>query len=68
MAQDKRPYTVTYHGGWESRIKNTDSLTPGTGARYLRCLIGEGKDLIACSWHRKEPAPETGYMVFSFPR
>jgi len=31
----------------ESRIKNLGSLPPGTGAHFLRCLIGEGKDLIA---------------------
>ena len=63
---DRRPWSTNWHSGWESRIKNVDSLPHGTGAKYLKCLIGEGTDLIAKSWHRKKPSPEYGYMVFSF--
>lgn len=67
---DQRPYTAPYHPGWDQRIRNIDALPPGTGARFLKCLIALGDDgaLIAKSWHRREPEPERGYMVFTFPR
>ena len=63
---DRRPYSVSYHAGYDSRIKNLAQLAAGTGAKYLRCLIGEGRDLVAVSWHRKEPEPQHGYMTFRF--
>lgn len=66
--KDQRPYTTTYHTGWESKIRNIESLPAGTGARFLRCMIAHTGDLIATSWHRKEPKGEHGYMVFTFPR
>ena len=65
---DQRPYVVPYHKGWEPRIKNVDQLASGTGARFLRCLIAHNGDLIARSWHRREPEPELGYMIFTFPK
>ena len=64
---DFRPWTVPYHSGWDSRVKNTDALPGGTGTRFLKCLIAHNGDLVAKSWHRREPAPEHGHMVFTFP-
>lgn len=63
---DRRPYSVTYNVNWDSRIKNLNALPSGTGGRFLKCLIGEGEDLIAASWHRREPKPQQGYMIFRF--
>lgn len=64
--QDLKPYSVIYNAGWDSCIKNLESLPAGLGCKFLKCLIGEGKDLIAKSWHRSEPEPECGYMIFRF--
>lgn len=64
---DTRPYVVVYHGGWEPRLKNIHTLPHGTGCRYLKCLIAHNGDLVAISWHRKEPELKDGYMAFRFP-
>lgn len=65
---DFHPYVVPYHSSWEPRIKNTSSLPTGTGAKFLKCLIADNGDLVAKSWHRREPASKYGYMLFSFKR
>lgn len=48
-------------------IVNIDALPKGTGARFLKCLIShDGARLIAKTWHRKEPAYQTGHCVVQF--
>ena len=36
-------------------IKNADNLPHGTGSNYLECIKGQGEELIAKQWHKKEP-------------
>lgn len=51
---------------YDSRVRNVESLSRGSGAKYLRCLVAHNGDYIAASWHRREPKQEQGYVIFSF--
>lgn len=37
-------------------IRNTDQLPKGSGAKYLLCIKGIDKELIASQWKRKKPS------------
>jgi hypothetical protein len=64
-----KPTIIKYCPELECMIRNQSSLTPGTGAKYLLCLVGEERDnivYIAKSWHRKMPIVDHGYILISF--
>ena len=39
----------------DARLRNTEQLSKGTGARYLECIRGQGEELVAKQWRRKIP-------------
>lgn len=63
---DTHPFTIAYHPGLQGKIKNVESLAPGMGCNFLKCLVAHNGDWIAKSWHRREPQAENGYMVLTF--
>ena len=47
-------------------IKNTAILSRGTGCKFMVCIEGEGNDLIAKRWCRKEPVLKDGEVLVCY--
>ena len=48
------------------KVLNTENLPTGLSCRYLICIKGEGDDLIAKKWKRKEPKSLSSNEVLVF--
>lgn len=58
---------ITYTPTLETRLRNQESLSRGTGCKYLYCIYGPGdgpnRVLICKKWCRKYPTYSVGAVV-----